>query len=216
MKRCLFLLFAITLIQCKKDKNDNAIDLRKGLLAFFTLDDNFEDSTGNIPITIYSTQDITAVPDRHNRLASAMNFDGGKMSAPTDDWPANPLSISLWVKPKNSNNDDYLLASNQGAFGIYQSEDKLGMAISVPATNSAMATIGKGWIHVAGTYDGEEIRTYINGKLAASMVHAGEPDKTSQFFIGSYGSAAWKGSIDDVRFYNRVLSAEEIELLANL
>jgi hypothetical protein len=47
--RLLILVFAVTiLVQCSKDKNDNAANLTKGLLAVFKMNNDFEDSTGNI------------------------------------------------------------------------------------------------------------------------------------------------------------------------
>jgi hypothetical protein len=222
MKRSVvFILLITALVQCKKDKDkkeEGPTGLNKGLVAYFKLDNNFDDSTGNIPIVAHSTTGITAVPDRHNKLESAMDFDGGNMQAPVVELRANPITISLWVKIKALINGAYLLESNTGAFGIYQLQSEMGMAISTPATNSAMATVGKGWVHLAGTYDGKEINVYINGVLAKTLAHPGEPGQTSQIAIGTIGTSAvkWKGSLDDIRIYNRVLSVREIGALAEL
>src|SRR6185503_2102391 len=104
MKRSVvFILLITALVQCKKDKDkkeDGPTGLNKGLLAYFKLDNNFNDSTGNIPVVAHSTTGITAIPDRHNKLESAMDFDGGNMKAPVTGLKANPITISLWVKPK--------------------------------------------------------------------------------------------------------------------
>jgi hypothetical protein len=215
------LLSALLLVQCKKDKESEdkgPTGLNKGLIAYFKLDNNFDDSTGNIPVTTYSTTGITPVKDRHGKAAGAMEFDGGNMQVPVTKLPANPITISVWIKLKEVLNGTYLLRADEGAFGIYQYQSELGMAISTPATKAAMATVGKAWVHLAGTYDGAAINVYINGKLAKTLEHPGDPDQTNQIAIGTIGNSAikWKGSIDDLRIYNRVLHEREIQSLAEL
>jgi hypothetical protein len=216
------LLSALLLVQCKKDKKESEDDgptgITKGLIAWFKLDNNFNDASGNIPLTTYTTTGITAVTDRHGKAAGAMEFDGGNMQVPVTKLPANPITISVWIKIKELLNGCYLLQSDEGAFGIYQDKSTLGMAISTPATNSAMAFVGKGWVHLTGTYDGKDINVYINGVLKKTLAHPGEPDNTNQIAIGTIGNGAikWKGSIDDLRIYNRVLHEREIQSLAEL
>jgi hypothetical protein len=70
------------------------------------------------------------------------------------------------------------------------------------------------WSHLAATYDATMLRLYVNGVLTAS-VPAGGPLVASSDPLrlgGNSISGEWfAGSIDDVRVYNRVLSAAEIE-----
>lgn len=211
------LILAVTvLIQCSKNKNDGPVpDLRKGLLANFELNGNFNDSTKAIQDVNYGGF-ISNAKNRYGYANRAMYFNGGLFSFGTDGWPANPITISLWVKPKDLNNDNYLIISQEGAFGVYQTGSKLGLAVSIPATASALADIGVEWTHFAGTYDGKDIKTYINGKLANTFHHPGTPDITSMVNVGAKDVPDWLGAIDDLRFYSRVLSAEEIKLLSEL
>ena len=217
MMRVLIIVFAaIMLVQCSKDKDDNGVNLTKGLLAVFKLNNEFNDSTGNIPITLYTNTGITAVADRKGNAKSAMSFDEGYMYATVDGWSANLITIACWVLPKNNTNDNFFLRADGAAFGFFQYKDAIGFTISTPATNTAKTSFGTGWIHLTGTYDGKDIRTYINGELAATLNHPGEPGSVSKIEAGSFNSPYWKGAIDELRFYNRLLSEEEIALLAKL
>jgi len=74
------------------------------------------------------------------------------------------------------------------------------------------------WHHVAGVYDGSQIKIYVDGKLDASRPRSG-PIGTNNFPVcigenhelrGRY----WDGLIDDVRVYNYALSEKEIAALA--
>jgi hypothetical protein len=85
------------------------------------------------------------------------------------------------------------------------------------------------WVHLAGTYDGEtgKMSLYVNGKLIGSQTHAGEIRLDSEslnrpLVIGGElngsdiddASNRFNGYVDDVRIYDRALSGEEIEILA--
>jgi len=76
------------------------------------------------------------------------------------------------------------------------------------------------WYFLAGTNDGSNVRIYVNGQLANT-----EPSPGPQYgpiagplAIGRSWRNAWHfpGTIDDVRIYNRVLSATEIAALCDV
>ena len=71
------------------------------------------------------------------------------------------------------------------------------------------------WHHVALSYDGEEMKFYINGSLIHSEKTKADPSKwnITGAFLGktaSWGDATYSGYMDDVRFYNRALSEGEL------
>jgi len=78
--------------------------------------------------------------------------------------------------------------------------------------NSQMVADGQ-WHHVVAVYDGA-LRIYIDGRLRASSPRQINTS-TSSLFIGSQagGIQAAEGAIDDVRIYNRALSATEVKTL---
>jgi len=76
------------------------------------------------------------------------------------------------------------------------------------------------WIHIAGTFDGNVIKCYINGEVAetedANAIVILSQD-TNDLAIGNMSDddrAPFRGTIDDVRVYNYGLSEEEIGYIA--
>lgn len=94
--------------------------------------------------------------------------------------------------------------------------------------NNANAPMGMGrWCHLAMTFDGATIRIYLNGLQAAEKAsQAGAINSGGHFVIGSvFGqtdaddpnyreTSHFSGAIDEVRVYNKALSAAEVEALA--
>src|SRR5205823_14811920 len=81
------------------------------------------------------------------------------------------------------------------------------------ATAPGPLTMGS-WTHLAETYDGANLRFYVNGTLVTSTPMSGSMLVSGKALrIG--GNRVWgewfKGNIDDVRVYNRALSAGEIQ-----
>jgi hypothetical protein len=70
------------------------------------------------------------------------------------------------------------------------------------------------WTHVAATYDGTTIRLYINGVQAATAPQTGALIASTQP-LRFGGDAPWgewfQGSLDELRVYNRALTAAEVQ-----
>jgi len=85
---------------------------------------------------------------------------------------------------------------------------------------SAGISISEGsWKHVVGTYDSSDgsQKIYVNGKLHGSDTYSGTIMESSKpIYIGKahsengYGKYYFNGSIDEVRIWNRSLSADEV------
>lgn len=78
------------------------------------------------------------------------------------------------------------------------------------------------WTHVAGTYDGTTIRVFVNGVQVGSLAYAGTIDKNALYVTrigrladnqGASQTRYFNGNIDEIRIWERALSAAE--LLAN-
>src|SRR5204863_482455 len=70
------------------------------------------------------------------------------------------------------------------------------------------------WTHLAGTFDGATMRLYVNGELVASQAQTAALTATAgtlQIGADSYTGENFAGRIDEVRIYNRALSAAEIQ-----
>ncbi len=74
------------------------------------------------------------------------------------------------------------------------------------------------WYHVAGTYDGQEVKCYVDGSLEGSISFQGSivPSPSYPLAIGRLADPIWgpdryfSGLMDEVRIWNRALSQAEI------
>ena len=72
------------------------------------------------------------------------------------------------------------------------------------------------WHCLAGTYDGKTVKVYVDGELEASNAAAGA-FKTGPKYIGSRDDKqeAFTGLIDEIAFFNAVLSDNDMKVIAN-
>ncbi|NLH16751.1 MAG: hypothetical protein GX455_09235, partial [Phycisphaerae bacterium] len=73
------------------------------------------------------------------------------------------------------------------------------------------------WIHLAMSFDGTLSTMYLNGASIGSDLFSFASDTASALTIGACeanGGNPWKGAIDDVRIYDRALTAAEVGRLA--
>ncbi len=153
------------------------------------------------------------------------------------------ITISIWYKPisfKGSGNDVVLYKASddtkkapfvQYFIGVsgneYPSDKARGsfkFALSINGNYVSVKTtidfwLPNTWYNLTGTYDGETIKFYVNGKLVNSRVVEGKIDiYDTNLFVGRKNEAAkfyTPGNYDNLRIYNRALTKEEIMLLAN-
>jgi len=91
-----------------------------------------------------------------------------------------------------------------------------GQEVNVPVETDT-------WYHVAGTYDGKELRIYLNGTLGGTFEHVvGEEEAAEGFHSkgdlqvgGLPGKYAWDGFVDEVRLWDVARNADEVKLLMN-
>lgn len=131
------------------------------------------------------------------------------------------LTIAVWVKTNDSGNgqhnpyvtkgdQSYAIKhhiSNSIEFFIYH--DRNWHLVNFPVDGSFNGV----WHHLAGTYDGTNLKLYIDGTLEATNAYSGSIARS--IFSVNIGRNAqtgqfYKGVIDDVRIYNRTLTSDEI------
>ena len=72
------------------------------------------------------------------------------------------------------------------------------------------------WYHVVGTWDGSNIRIYVNGVLDKTPTARVAPiliDTRPVYLGGRSGADLFDGLLDDVRMFNHALSQDEINTL---
>lgn len=209
----IFLFFS-----CKKSEEMPVTPgpLEKNLEANFSFDGHYKNATGKSADGLASgTLSFTA--DRKGLAGHALKFDGGsKITLPGIFYKGLAATVSVWIKYESPVASlQYLLTNSGSGIAIAQSADKFGGIVSHPSTNSVYSNaVDAGWHHFVVSFDGTDIRLYVDGQLAGVKNHPGTVnDGTKDFTLGFSGSSYWKGAMDDFRVYSRLLSAEDIQQL---
>ena len=71
------------------------------------------------------------------------------------------------------------------------------------------------WHHVVGTFDGSTINLYVDDSLVGTRAHTSTRTAGGPLILGFFNSSYWNGSLDDLRIYDRVLTAAERTALFN-
>jgi hypothetical protein len=163
------------------------------------------------------------------KIAGALHMDGGNDSIvviPLSDSlrsTANQITVMGWAYRTAEHNVDILGHGYPAVFlgfhgprfkwQIADARGKLGSCYADPAYRALLET----WLHVAGTYDGSTVRLYANGLEICNTPFVGainmpETAFTMSGYIDRKGNIVDEisGRLDDVRIYNRALSAREI------
>ncbi len=195
------------------------------LVAYYALDNNVEDSSGNnLNGTIVGTPSyITGVAGMALSLNGVDDYVNCGDNASFDI--TEQITLSAWVNTSDSGNgqhnpfvtkgdQSYAIkhaSGNSMEFFIY---DGTWQTLSSPVDDS----FNGAWHHVAGTFDGNQLRLYVDGNLADSMDHTGAIATTTYpVNIGRNSQNVdrfYEGAIDEVRIYNRALSEGEIRYIA--
>ena len=166
----------------------------------------------------------------------ALQFDGtGFVSIPSSSTLAingNAISFGAWyyhtasangfILGKTVSDYTYMMGLNQGAqqFMVYLQVGGQLKTLSFPnSVPDGLTKYVNTWVHFFVTYDGTTIRAYVNGVEAANQAASGTITSNSDAFaIGARGGdgswAKFNSKIDEVRVYNRALSAQEVATLA--
>ncbi len=167
-------------------------------------------------------------------LGQALIFDG---SSDYVDMGATPsslnltgsLSVSAWIKPDTFGGGDRGRIVDSGGAGTdgfafnvddFNGTDALGFFPGTgPLTsNNSVITLGV-WQHVAVSYNGTTATFYVNGVSVGSDTGSPPLSTSANFLIGDRAvnnDRQFDGLIDDVRVYNRALTAEEVKQLYQL
>jgi hypothetical protein len=206
------------------------IDLQKGLVGWWKFDGNALDST---PYADNGTvTGATLTTDRHGDSNDAYSFNGSgnyiSIANASQLDPTSALSVSLWFEGNlSSSTVGGLIAKDLGGggvnnppYGLWVSSGKLTFFTDESGDDNISITSGtlsnSTWYHAVGTYDGTTMRLYINGSLIGTANQPAVAATTGNLEIGQQksGFSRWfNGSIDDVRIYNRALSASEVTAL---
>ncbi len=198
-----------------------------GLVAYYAFGGNANDSS---PSKANGTSTGTApTTDRFGNANSAYLFNGGAASvnAPNTKLPTGNASHTLAVWAKATAIDTYNAAANWGTSSTTRARFGPSLNDGAPFfTAQKDDVLGSGllndskWHLLVATYDGASntLNLFVDGAKKATHVYASGIDTTGDpLVIGQKVAPAsnenWWGMLDDVRVYDRVLSATELDAL---
>jgi len=132
------------------------------------------------------------------------------------------ITLAAWINPHDIGNgqENPYVSKGRRAYALQGIEQGYGLEFFIydKGAHSARFTRARAfndeWHHVAGTYDGSQLRLYIDGALEGVTDHTGSIASTPyNVNIGRNAAAPnrlYEGLIDDVRVYDCALSEAEI------
>ena len=145
-------------------------------------------------------------------FGQAFNFNGGYLTvldSPSLDFaPGSALTVEMWVKRTQASTVPYYFGKRVSCSSYnYQS----------PSDQYTSGTIYDApvglWQHRAWVFTGAELLQYVNGALVYRTEYILGPVNAAALFIGASGTcgSSFTGLMDEVRLYNRALSAAEVQ-----
>ena len=207
----------------------------KGLIASYTFEGNFNDSSGfGDSLVPYGVVNIVEQGRRPETKAARVSGSDGFLVGPERAWfsGAEPRTISVWLKPESTSTNVSTIVTLGGIEDCSQR-----FSLQVPSAQNGIrfdggdcsngvrsktfvgSSVSGKWTQAVITYDGTSVRCYVNG-LASGTAYAValNTDPIAPLVIGNTvgtDGEGFSGWIDDVRLYNRSLSATEVRSLFN-
>jgi hypothetical protein len=113
---------------------------------------------------------------------------------------------------RSNNNDGYGLR-------LYTTQDRLDFFIDDEANllstpNGSFPAADNSWHHVVATYDGSEMKMYIDGVFSVSAAYSGlSTASTGNLFLGGDSWDNFYGHIDEVKIFDYALSAKQVNTI---
>jgi len=206
----------------------------QGLVAYYPFTGDARDASGSGNDGVVNG--ATLIEDRFGNPESAYYFDGEDDNIVVENSPSlnmavnHQITISAWVRPEDLEADRFShvvrKASGRSGAGFLFAFQNRGRELSLGINNSAgqesNTTIDPNyftddaWHFIAGTFDGQAFRIYVDGRLIGTELlnQRINPNGEDPMFIGSYWRGQFfQGGIDDLRLYNRALTTSELEQL---
>ncbi len=136
--------------------------------------------------------------------------------------PHTTMTLAAWVYPTAYPSERSTIILGLGAYYLSLYTDGSAQCYWYGTSPSGYFSSGAGtvplntWSFVVATWDGSYAKLYVNGQLKSTNATTGSGNISTATNIGAENtSRQFNGSIDDVRIYNRALSATEIQDLYN-
>lgn len=194
------------------------------LVGWWKLNGNASDSSGNGNTgTVYGA--VPAV-GANGVVNGAYRFNGTSDYIQAAPVSLSRFTISAWAKPNGIQTDSAAIVADEYPgnvnYAMFFSSGSLvmqgGIFMGGWTYTPTNTLIDNTWSNVVLTYDGSTMALYINGALAGSTPYVATPASSGKsLHIGKRWDLNnfFKGSIDDVRIYNKSLSISEVQSIYN-
>jgi len=203
------------------------INLSSGLIAYLPMNGNGNDISGNANHATVSAVGAYASTDRLSQAGVATLFNGA-LEQGSMDFGSSLLnnranfSMSYWFNPSSLTNAMSLVGQdNLLETGFYTGPNRIVVYHPTSGSTNVNLTVNAGtWVHVVISCTNTQMRVYINGVLTNTIAgNHSLATTTLNTRIGgnvvNQSNNSWfRGKIDEVRFYDRVLTTDEINYLS--
>lgn len=168
-------------------------------------------------------------------LAFLFNGDDDGVIIPhRDELNVQPggFTVEFWMKGGATQETQFLVVDKSHGFTdqtgwLFQGRNSnkniefgIGTGSSFPVVTSMVDVIDDAWHHVAGTWDGAMIRIYVDGTERDSLATTAVAGNTRDVHLGyAWGGGTptrfFRGLVDELTYYTRALSGEEIAGIFN-
>lgn len=205
------------------------IDARLSPVAYYHCDDDgntlLTDLSGNF---LNGTKSGTTFSTGSFDGSEALTFDGTDDEVIIGDQSIldfdSELTIAAWVKTNDASSSQCILSKNNAYYvylygGTNGARVRIGFSIGgswVSYTTSTSNTVPENtWTHVAVTYDGSNIRVFLNGSPAGSTAQTGTLSNSNKDIeLGTlWNGYRMDGQLDEITLFDTALDASEIEML---
>lgn len=127
-------------------------------------------------------------------------------------------SIEAWIYPTSFSNYNVIVDSQTTAgtannqYDLYLANDGKAYSYMTSGCGTASALSTNTWNHVVTTYDGTNIRMYLNGSLSNTCAQSKPSVTTAYLRLGTraYRVYPFAGNLDEISIYNTALSGPQI------
>lgn len=207
---------------------DAPLDLTTGLMGYWPLNDGAgtvaTDSSGNG----YNGALVDSPVWAAGQFGGGLTLDGvddgvTTGAAPLLDQPT-ALTIAAWIRHPASSQFRSIFDKRDGGSDGYDlflsSTSRLFIRVNGSTLTGATAVDDDAWHHVVGVWDGTSLALYVDGVLDASTsIPATALNTVAAPRLGHHfsdGAFRFAGTLDEVRVYDRALTASEVDGLFQL